>query len=322
MASTSNLSTDITVLIQEYYERKALKERVFQNGLLKYAVKGTIPKANSDVIHFHKWAKFDLAEDVDEGSEPSAGIAANATEVKAELTEFASYIDIPLFGDVQRIDSLIKESYPKFVEQAERTANYRLITGVEAGSSSGNNSYSALKKMYANGKSSFASLDSGDKLTSRDIQRAVGYLEQQGAPKINGSYVCLLNPWVKTNLMADDSDFRDLVKLGALKVLETNELPMWAGAKMDNQDEPFRATLGGTETTYAAAGTVFTTYVLGAGAIGVAQIMGDGIKPKFHVQNVSKTGATMSIGYRIPFAAVVLDPTFGVSLKSVSEPVS
>lgn len=321
MAASTNYSTDITALIVEYYERKALKESEFKNGLLKYGKKGTIPEGNSDVIHWHRWSKFALASDLTQGADPGSGIAADATDIKCKLVEFGDYIDIPLFGDAIRLDSLIQEAYPKFTEQASRTANRRTMTRLAIGDNSvSGNSFAAATKMYANGKSSFGSLETSDQLTNKDIQRAVAYIEQNQGP---GKVTVLLSPWSKADVMIDDQEFRDLVKYQNLKTLAEGELPMWAGARIDQQDEPYRETLGGTEGTYAAGGSVITTYVFAEESFGVAQLMGQGgLKPKFHVQNIQKTGATMSIGYRIPFQAATLNANWVIQLKSVTRDAS
>lgn len=326
MASTSNLSTDISVLIQEYYERMALKERVFDNGLLKYAKRGRVPKNNSKVAHYHKWSKFALAGDVAENADPATGIAADASEVIAAMTEFASYIDIPNFGDAVRIDSLIKESYPKFIEQAERSANRRLIRSIGEGDAADTNassSYSAFPVLYAGGAdATFATMTAArTPITNKDIQRAVARLEQQGAPKINGQYICLLNPWSKADLFINDADFRDFFKLNN-DALVKGELRMWAGALIGYQDEPYRESLA-TENTYDGTGPVVSSYVFGRDAFGITQLFGkEGVKPKFKVQDITKTGAVTSIGYRIPFSAIVLDTTFGVTIKSVTADAS
>lgn len=332
MSSVNNLSSDISVLIQEFYERKSLKERMFRSGILKYAKKAEIPKNNSKLAHFHKWSKFAKAKFVAENADPAAGVAASASEVVTEVNEYASYIDIPNFGDVQRIDSLVKESYPKFVEQSERTANYYLMACLDGGSvglaaalladgsitASSSTSFSALPAMYANGKANFAALGAGDQIKNTDIQRACARLEQQGTPKINGSYVCLLSPWAKWDLLTNDADFRSFFKLN-FSLMQKGELAEWAGALIGFQDEPWRETLGGTEGTYVAGGDVVTSYVFGSDAFAVTQIMGKtGWKPRFKVQDVSKTGSVTSIGYRQPFTGIVLDTTFGVRLKGVA----
>lgn len=319
MASSSNLSTDITSLIVEYFERKALQESEFQNGLLKYGKKGIIPEKNSKVIHWHRWSKFSLASDLTEGQEPSSGVAMDATDIECELLEFGDYVEIPLFSDAIRLDSAIQEAYPKFTEQAQRTANRRIMSNLAAGAASGNNNFDAASKLYAGGAGSFGELTSnGTNLSSKDIQRAVGRCEMNQAKR---PIVCLINPWNKMDLMKNDAEFRGLLAHGgSLNVLINNNLAEWAGAKLDLQDEPWRENVEGT---YAASGSVITTYVFGGESYGTAQLMGKtGLKPKFHVQNISVTGRALTIGYRIPFKAATLNANWIYQLKSVASDAS
>lgn len=316
MSSTSNLSTDITALIQEYYDRRALLERGFDSGLLKYAKPANIPRNQSKVAHWHRWQKFALAETVTEAAEPADPIQAAVDEVTATMEILSSRINIPQDGDDIRIDSLTKESYPKFTEQLERTANRKLITALGTAST-------GATFRYCGGKNSFADLAAGDVITSKDIQRAVGYLEQNGVPKINGSYVCLLNPWAKVDLLAGDSEFRDLLKTGSLDVLQKNNLDMWAGARIAGQDEPFRETLGGTEGTYSGSGSVGTVYIFGRESYGSTQLMGKtGLKPRFKVQDITATGSVMTIGWRCYYAGAILNRTWVVALKHVMSDAS
>lgn len=321
MASTSNTFSDIAALsAKEYYERRSLEESEIKNGLLNYGVKSSIPEHESKAIHWHIWDKFALAADVAETAEPSA-IAANASEIDATLTEFASYISIPIFGDKVRMKSLIEESYDKFREQASRTANARIMDSLVLGDNSvAGNDFDPFTKRYCGGAGSFADLTSAaHAFNSKDMQRAVAYVEQnnpaQGAP------ICVMDRFVKEQVLVNDQEFRDLIKFRKIDAFEKNEVTFWAGADIDFQADPQRealSSLGGALGTYSTTGEVFTTFIFHPKAFGTVQLMGKGgLKPKFHVQNISVTGATMTIGYRIPFKAAVLHSTWGVQLRSV-----
>lgn len=319
MSSTSNLSTDIAVT-QQYFEKRNLEEREFVSSLLKNAQKPIIPDGYQNIAHFHRWNKFGLAEDVNEGVDPLTGEAADVTEVKVQLTEIAKHISIPKYGDAQRFSSLIEQAYDKFAEQAERTINRKMITQIEQGNVTGNNSFQAFHPLYAAGTSGFGGSgglgpDSSGRVT--DITKAVSYIHKQG---FTDSVTVSISPWTLEDLMVTDDDFRQFVKYGGKDTLETGKLGMWAGANFEVQHEPFREALGGTESTYVGSGAVITTYIY-AKAIshGVVQFSGfNGIRPKFKVQDISTTGAAMTIGYRIPQGTIVLNPVGGVRYKAVT----
>jgi N4-gp56 family major capsid protein len=318
MSSTSNLSTDIAVT-QEYFEKRNLEEREFTSSLLKNAQKPVIPSGYRDVAHFHRWNKFGLAEDVAEGADPATGEAADIVEYKVELAEIAKHIRIPKYGDAQRFSSLIEQAYDKFAEQAERTINHKLVVAIDAGLVSGNSSYPAFHPLYANLKSGFGQLASDSNANVKDIQRAVSYINKQGFSDA-GKTVCSIGPWALEDMMTQDEDFRQFVKYGGKDYLEKGQLGMWAGASFEIQHEVMRETLGGTESTYAGAGEVSTTYVyVKEVSHGVVQFSGfNGIRPKFKVQDISLTGASLSIGYRVPQGCLVTNEYAGVRYKSVN----
>lgn len=306
MASQYNISTDISNLLVQYFERKALKESVFKSGLVKYGDDAVIPEGNSATINWHRWNKFDLASDLAEGSPgtPATGISMDTAQISATLVEFGAFVRVSLFSDAIRLDSAAKQAYIKFSEQVERTANARIRTALA-------NTSTGFRIIYA-GNGAYG--NSLGEITNTDVQRAVNQIEKYFPPSKKA--VCLLDPWNKGSLMIKDKDFRDLIKYSDLGVLKQNSLPEWAGAGIDFQDEPFREDSSGTEGTYAAAGDIISCYVFNPLAYGKVQLMGKtGLSPKWHVQNIDPTGAEMTIGYRVPFAASVLNRNWGCVLK-------
>lgn len=319
-ATTANKSSDVTALIQEHYEREALKQRTFENGLLSIPEKRNIPQMQSKVIHWHRWQDFALAETVLEGVEPVSPIAANVDEVIGQLQIISSVINIPKEGDILRIDSLIKNSYKLFERQSERTCNSLLRQYIASGSTviGGSASFSPATTMYANGKPAFINLTAGDQLRAADIQRAVGYLRQQGCP-LDGPADCVLNPWNESDLIAEDTAYQQLIKNVDPKVFKEGQVQYWAGANITREAEPFRESLAGTEGVYDRTGSVITTYVMGPQSVAITQLMGKtGMKPNFKVQDITATGSNMTIGYRFYFSGAVLKPEWIIQLKSVA----
>lgn len=314
----SNLSTDFDPeLIQEYFRRKALETRVFESGMLKYATRQRmdIPMRNSKVAHFHKWNELPLADTVAEGSDPSAGVNMTLTEVKVQMEILASYLDIPKEGDEILIDSVIDESYPRFKQQLERTANNKLVSAICAGNSTSPNDFDPATKIFGSGKSSFASMVADvAPLRSKDIQEAVSLLELAGAPKIDGGYVCCLDPVGKKQLLKDDSEFRELISYTSPEMLKKGVIGSIGNARFELQDEPM-IQASSTQNTYNSGGAIRSAYVFGAQAFCVTQLMGKtGLNPKFKVTDTTKTGALMSIGWRTYFAAAVLDPEWVIQI--------
>jgi N4-gp56 family major capsid protein len=312
----NELSTELDA-IQDYFTDKALEEREYDSPLLKLAQKPVIPKGKKDVAHFFRWSKLGYAEDVTEGADPATDETMDQTEIKVELTEISKAMKVIYYADAQRILKVAEETYPKFREQVERSVNRKLTTALNAGSSSGNNSFSKATQMYANGKTAFAQLGVDDYLRETDIQRAVSKLIKNG---FKGPYHCVLNPWSRQSLFEYDASFRDFIKQAGGKEMRTGTIGEWGGATIHLMHEPFRETRGGAEETRDDSGDVVSNYIFAEGdAYGVSTFGGkSGLMPEFFINPyLTKTKAYFYIGYRVPVAGVTLDPNKIIQMKSV-----
>lgn len=314
----NELSTDLAA-IQDYFTEKAMEEREYDSPLLKMADKPVIPEGKKDVMHVFRWGKLGFAEDVAEGVDPATDETMTLTEYKVELAEFSKAMKVIRYADKQRILKVATETYKKFREQAERTANRKLTTAINAGSSSGNNSFTKAYQMYANGKV-WATLGADDYTRETDIQEAISYLIEQGH---KGPFHCVLNPWSRKSLFVKDASFRDFSKQAGGKEMRSGKLGEWGGATIHLMHEPFREALGGTEETRDDAGRVCTSYVFAEGDTYAASRFGGsgggaGFTPEFFINPyLSKSNAYFYISYRIPFGGIVTDPTKIVQLKGV-----
>jgi len=316
--ANGELSTDLAA-IQDYFTEEAMEEREYDSPLLRMADKPTIPDGRKDVMHVFRWSKLGFAEDVAEGVDPATDETMAMTEYKVELTEFSKALKIVYYADKQRLIKNAKEAYVKMREQAERTANRRLTTAINAGSSSGNNSFTKAHEMYANGKGSFGALTSDDYFRETDIQAGISYLIKQGH---KGPYHVVINPWSRQSLFEYDASFRDFSKQSGGKEMRTGKLGEWGGATIHLMHEPFRETAAGTEGTRDDSGQIVTNYIFAEGDCYAASRFGGtskggGFAPEFWINPyLSKSKAYYYISYRIPFGGIVLDPTKIVQLKS------
>lgn len=308
-----------TSLIVEYYEKKLLSQPEFNNDLLKYGVKATIPKGNSDVIHWNRITRFGRAQSVTDGTDLSTERTPEVTEVKGKLELFGDFVKITPYGDELRIASMIDASYDEFIMQASREANFRLQSVMAAGDSTTGNSFPAATEMYAGGASGFSDLTNAHVLTAKDVERAVHFIRKnQGKGKIR----VITNAWGYESLLLDDK-FRTIVANQDLSILKEGELPRWGGASVGWNDDPWReglASEGGVKNTYSSTGKVFTTWVFGEDAFGTVQLMGrGGLRPRFKAQDISIIGNLVTIGYFLPFKGGNLNANWVVALRHVSD---
>jgi len=315
MSSANNLPSDLTNIVQEFYDTKALVKPEFENDILNHGKNIVIPKGQSKVGHLNRFDDFGLATKMtNEATEPANGESIATSAIVIQLDEFADYVSVPVYGDDQLVMSAIEESYDLFQRQMERTASHYILSDLIKGDTTGSNSFTAFTKLYAGGASSFSNL--AGPITSKDLQRAAAYLKKNQAP---GPYGIFLDPWTQEDLLVHDAEFRALMTAQRVGVFEDDKLGKWAGCRIMNQSEPWREA-STTEGTYAAGGDVVTCLVTSLSqGYGKVKFMGrTGTKPKFHIQNISVTGATMTIGYRFPSKGVPLKSTWGVAVKGIT----
>lgn len=327
------IGSTYSTLIQEHYERKLLATQKIQNDLLKYPTQFTIPKGQSDVIHLNRIELYGLANSVTDGTDLASPRTPTVTEIKGKLELKGDYISFSPYGDEIRIASILDNAYDQFNLQMARTANNQLQTVLANGDTTTGNAFPPFKDLFAGGNpaTSFADLDSSGNfaLKQNDIRRAVSYLRKNG---VRGSVYAILNPWSYEDLMSD-KEFQTLISRQDINALKTDELPMWAQAKIGFQFDPWRenlASAGGAKGTYAAGGAVNTTWVFGQDAFGAIQLMGrGGMRPKYKYQDITKVGVEATLGYFYPFKGGACGQTsgtigsggictWGVALRSVA----
>jgi hypothetical protein len=310
MSSVNNLPSDLTNIVQEFYDTKALEKPQFENDILSFGKQIIIPKGQSKVGHLNRFDDFGLATKMtNEATEPSSGRQISTQAVVVQLDEFADYVSIPVYGNEQLVLDAVEESYELFQRQMERTASHYILKDLIVGDVTGSNSFTAFKKMYAGGADSFGNTNSP--VTGKDLQRAVAFLKKNQAP---GPYGIFIDPFTQEDLLVHDAEFRALMQAQRVSVFEADKIDKWAGSRILNQSEPWREDVEGT---YAAGGSIVTCLVCSLSqGYGRVKFMGrTGTKPKFHAQNISVTGATMTVGYRFPSKGAPLKSTWGVALK-------
>lgn len=313
--------SSLTGSIVEYYERKLLNQPEFQNDLLKYGVKATIPKGNSDVIHWTRIDRFGRPQTVTDGTDLSTERTPTISVVQGKLALYGDFVKITPYGDDLRIFSMIDKSYDEFILQASREANIQLQTTMSNGDATTGNSFPAATAMYCGGANSFTDLVTGGAfvLTVKDLENAIYRLRKKQA---KGRIKVITNAWGQQSLMLDDK-FRTLIQNQGLDILQSGKLTSWSGSDLGYNDDPFReglAAVGGAAGTYSSTGAVFTTWVFGEEAYGTVQLMGrGGLRPRFKTQDISVIGNLITIGYFLPYKGGVLNADWCIALRHVSE---
>ena len=167
----------------------------------QFAQKRPIPAGGGKTVEFRKFSKLPKAlKPITEGVTP-AGNKLNVTAVSATVDQYGDYIEQTDMLELTAIDNTIIEATKELSAQAGLTLDTVVRNELVAGTN----------VMYApevkNGTEteilSRKDINSDCLLRVKDIFRAAAELKAVNAPKINGSYVAIIHPYVAYDLMQE-----------------------------------------------------------------------------------------------------------------------
>ena len=113
------------------------------------------------------------------------------------------------------------------------------------------------------------------KLTVDVVKRVVAMLKAANAPKINGSYVCILHPYAAYDLMADPR-WEEMHKYCKPEEMFEGEIGKVAGVRFVESSEA--AIYTGAENDCPEGLAVFAPLFLAADAYGITEVTGGGLQ--------------------------------------------
>jgi N4-gp56 family major capsid protein len=155
-----------------------------------------------------------------------------------------------------------------------------------------------------------ADLDATAKLTVDMVKKVVAWLKKNNAPKIDGSYVAIIHPYVAYDLMSDPAWIDahkyaqpeniyegEIGKIGGVRFVETSEAKSFGGGK-------------------------YATLFMGANAYGVTEIDGGGLRTIIKQLGSGGTSDPLdqraTVGWKAMTTAEILVPQYLVRVESGS----
>lgn len=342
MANLTHEIGTVSGSIQKYVTAKYMKqpERDFRTPLANSSLldEATLPKHAGQSVEFRKFGKLeprtngttDSPLTYSETEEPASGQTLTAEVFQVPLACISDWTEVGNLADATDPTGLVDVAYEKFIEQVRRwvhrLVNDRFVNAItdnlrEDGSTLTTTLPSPFTTIYAGNVETFADLTAAHRFTWADIERAVSAMRNTGAPSVYGDLYALVCDWAVFHQLRNDPDFNDVVKRHYDLAKKTEQQMVaidYRGVRCIVQDDPYRCHLsgaGGALATRKNAGAVHVAHVLGKHAAGFLNLGGKRrLSPNFKVQDISKTGTGPSIGYRIPFQAMVLDDEWGLNI--------
>ena len=297
-------SSALSAGMQTYYNRELL--RTFEPNLvhLQFGDEHRMPPHSGLVMNMRKLIPLETnAKALSEG-DPGESVMLAETEVTVQLQQYGEYARCTDKLDLTHLDMDIMRRTKLFGDAGARSID--AVVREELAK--------CANVIYAGGKASRAELTAADKLTSRELHKAVKTLKKNHAQTFGGYFVAIIGPDTMYDLQEDEafvkvSQYQDkeniytgeVGRLFGVRLVETTEAKIFEGAGTDGAD-------------------VASVIVLGQYAYGVTSLKG--AKPRVIVKPAGSAGTAdpldqiSTVGWKMDgFGAKLLQPEYAVRVE-------
>lgn len=300
MTTSSGLSAGM----QTYYNRELL--RTFEPNLvhLQFGDEHRMPPHSGLVMNMRKLIPLETNTKALSEGDPGESVMLAETEVTVQLQQYGEYARCTDKLDLTHLDMDIMRRTKLFGDAGARSID--AVVREELAK--------CANVIYAGGKASRAELTAADKLTSRELRKAVKTLKKNHAQTFGGYYVAIIGPDTMYDLQEDEafvkvSQYQDkeniytgeVGRLFGVRLVETTEAKIFEGAGASGAD-------------------VASVIVLGQYAYGVTSLKG--AKPRVIVKPAGSAGTAdpldqiSTVGWKMDgFGAKLLQPEYAVRIE-------
>ena len=297
-------SNGLSAGMQTYYNRELL--RTFEPNLvhLQFGDEHRMPPHSGLVMNMRKLIPLETNTKALSEGEPGESVMLAETEVTVQLQQYGEYARCTDKLDLTHLDMDIMRRTKLFGDAGARSID--AVVREELAK--------CTNVIYAGSKTSRASLTAADKLTSRELRKAVKTLKKNHAQTFGGYYVAIIGPDTMYDLQEDEafvkvSQYQDkeniytgeVGRLFGVRLVETTEAKIFEGAGADGTD-------------------VASVIVLGQYAYGVTSLKG--AKPRVIVKPAGSAGTAdpldqiSTVGWKMDgFGAKLLQPEYAVRIE-------
>ena len=280
----------------------------------QFAQKHPIPKNGGKTIEFRQWEPLpEMTEALTEGVTPD-GQSLSMSTIEATVSQYGGYVTISDMLDLTAIDPVLVQGTKAIASQAGRS----LDTITREVLNSGTVVQYAAGEVASRGELAYTSKDSNHNLSVAAIKKAVRFLENQDAPKINGYYVGIIHPNCKYDLM-DDPEWKKPHEYKDTTNIYNGEIGELYGVRFVQSTRAKKFAGAG------AAGTdVYSTLILADDAYGVTEIEGGGlehiVKQRGSAGTADPLNQRATCGWKATKTAELLVPQYIVRIETTATP--
>ena len=297
-------SSALSAGMQTYYNRELL--RTFEPNLvhLQFGDEHRMPPHSGLVMNMRKLIPLETNTKALSEGDPGESVMLAETKVTVQLQQYGEYARCTDKLDLTHLDMDIMRRTKLFGDAGARSID--AVVREELAK--------CANVIYAGGKASRAQLTAADKLTSRELRKAVKTLKKNHAQTFGGYFVAIIGPDTMYDLQEDEafvkvSQYQDkeniytgeVGRLFGVRLVETTEAKIFEGAGTDGAD-------------------VASVIVLGQYAYGVTSLKG--AKPRVIVKPAGSAGTAdpldqiSTVGWKMDgFGAKLLQPEYAVRIE-------
>ena len=298
------ISSALSAGMQTYYNRELL--RTFEPNLvhLQFGDEHRMPPHSGLVMNMRKLIPLETNTKALSEGDPGESVMLAETEVTVQLQQYGEYARCTDKLDLTHLDMDIMRRTKLFGDAGARSID--AVVREELAK--------CANVIYAGGKASRAELTAADKLTSRELRKAVKTLKKNHAQTFDGYFVAIIGPDTMYDLQEDEafvkvSQYQDkeniytgeVGRLFGVRLVETTEAKIFEGAGASGAD-------------------VASVIVLGQYAYGVTSLKG--AKPRVIVKPAGSAGTAdpldqiSTVGWKMDgFGAKLLQPEYAVRIE-------
>lgn len=297
-------SSALSAGMQTYYNRELL--RTFEPNLvhLQFGDEHRMPPHSGLVMNMRKLIPLETNTKALSEGDPGESVMLAETEVTVQLQQYGEYARCTDKLDLTHLDMDIMRRTKLFGDAGARSID--AVVREELAK--------CANVIYAGGKASRAELTAADKLTSRELRKAVKTLKKNHAQTFGGYFVAIIGPDTMYDLQEDEafvkvSQYQDkeniytgeVGRLFGVRLVETTEAKIFEGTGADGAD-------------------VASVIVMGQYAYGVTSLKG--AKPRVIVKPAGSAGTAdpldqiSTVGWKMDgFGAKLLQPEYAVRIE-------
>ena len=303
--------------LQDYFNKKLLEQTLKTIVLDQFAYKAPLPgKAGHKAVRFFRYPEpitTDVAS-LTEGTAIGTGASKQLSmqTVDVSLTQYGQIVTISdLLSAVELFNTMEQATVQNGQDAALKVDE--LLRGILGDST-------AIQLRYAGAATNYATVGgTDDAMTALDILDAATNLRVNNARPSGGYFTAIMAPEVARDLMNDD-DWLEASKYGSPDQLFKGEVGRYMGVRVVATTNPYRQN---TQHTYAAAGTRYSTFVVGDqsyGGVNLATM--SAYSPKMIIsQGPDKSdplAQLTTIGFKFYYGGAIINANHAVNIYSVT----